>query len=68
MNTYCKYDCLEDPYIYPGTRVLRNEVGVRRQELLSDIKHQITELARFTIGQVNYVNKDSLNLSFVMYR
>ncbi len=56
-----KYDCLEDPYVYPGTRVLRNKIGIRRQELLSDMERQITETK---ILMAPHVNPDILKGNF----
>ena len=37
-----KYDSLEDPYVYPGTRILRNKFGIKHQDLLSELESQIT--------------------------
>ena len=38
-----KYDSLEDPYVYPGTRLLRNKFGIKHQDLLSELESQITD-------------------------
>ena len=38
-----KYDSLEDPYVYPGTRILRNKFGIKHQDLLSELESQITD-------------------------
>lgn len=38
-----KYDALEDPYVYPGTRILRNKFGIKHQDLLSELESQITD-------------------------
>ena len=38
-----KYDCLQDPYVYPGTTVLRNKFDIRDQELLSTLERRISE-------------------------
>ena len=38
-----KYDSLEDPYVYPGTRILRNKFGIKHQDLLSELERQITD-------------------------
>lgn len=34
----------EDPYSYPGTDVLRNKLGIRDSETLSDFEHQKTTI------------------------
>ena len=39
-----EYDSLEDPYVYPGTRILRNKFGIKHQDLLSELESQITEV------------------------
>lgn len=38
-----KYDSLEDPYVYPGTQILRNKFGIKHQDLLSELESQITD-------------------------
>ena len=38
-----KYDSLEDPHVYPGTRILRNKFGIKHQDLLSELESQITD-------------------------
>lgn len=38
-----KYDCLQDPYVYLGTKVLRNKFNIRDPEILSTLERQITE-------------------------
>lgn len=38
-----EYDSLEDPYVYPGTRILRNKFGIKHQDLLSELESQITD-------------------------
>lgn len=38
-----KYDSLEDPYVYLGTRILRNKFGIKHQDLLSELESQITD-------------------------
>ena len=37
-----KYDSLEDPYVYPGTQILRNKFGIKHQDLLFELESQIT--------------------------
>ena len=38
-----KYDCLQDPYVYPGTTVLKNKFDIRDLELLSTLERRISE-------------------------
>lgn len=38
-----EYDSLEDPHVYPGTRILRNRFGIKHQDLLSELESQITD-------------------------
>ena len=38
-----EYDSLEDPHVYPGTRILRNKFGIKHQDLLSELESQITD-------------------------
>ena len=39
-----KYDCEEDPYTYPGTRVLINKFDIRDPRTLAELERQITEV------------------------
>ncbi len=38
-----KYDCLQDPYVYPGTTILKNKFNIRDQDILSTLERQISE-------------------------
>jgi cell filamentation protein len=38
------YEIADDTYCYPGTTVLRNEIGTRRQEVLDDFEAEMTAL------------------------
>ena len=55
-----KYDSLEDPYVYPGTQILRNKFGIKHQDLLSELESQITD-SKFvkSIGLERFANKGS---------
>lgn len=46
-----EYDSLNDPYVYPGTTVLRNKLGIRQQDILSDLERQITETKILMLGR-----------------
>ena len=46
-----KYDSLEDPYVYPGTRILRNKFGIKHQDLLSELESQITD-SKYLFGEL----------------
>lgn len=50
-----KYDSLEDPYVYPGTQILRNKFGIKHQDLLSELESQITDRvgSRFVFSPCN---------------
>lgn len=41
-NTYNYEYESDDPYVYPGTRVLRNKFGIRNPETLSAIERELT--------------------------
>lgn len=34
----------DDPYVYPGTTVLRNELGIRDAQRLSGVEADVTRL------------------------
>lgn len=38
-----KYDYLQDPYVYPGSTVLKNKFGIRDQKVLSTLERRISE-------------------------
>lgn len=38
-----KYDCIVDPYTYPGTAILRNKFNIRDSSVLSKVERRITE-------------------------
>ncbi len=37
-----KYDCIVDPYTYPGTAILRNKFNIRDSSVLSKVERRIT--------------------------
>ena len=38
-----EYDSLQDPYVYPGTTVLKNKLDIRDREILLTLERQISE-------------------------
>lgn len=44
LDEYCyKYDCITDPYTYPGSTVLRNRYNIRDSLVLAKVERRITE-------------------------
>lgn len=50
-NADYEYASLNDVYVYQGTSVLRNKLGIRQQEILSDLERQITETKILMLGR-----------------
>lgn len=55
-----KYDCKEDPYVYPGTTVLKNKFGIKDSKLLSTLERQITETKVLSLSRADseFLNGD----------
>lgn len=47
-----KYDCLQDPYVYSGTTILKNKFNIKNQEELSLLERRITETKILTQNNV----------------
>ena len=50
-----KYDSLEDPHVYPGTRILRNKFGIKHQDLLSELESQTQTLSLLNRSKVTTI-------------
>lgn len=48
-----KYDCKADPYVYPGTSILKNKFDLKDQKLLSTLERQITQTKVLLLSRAN---------------